>query len=296
MEPSPMGYFGRLPVELRMMIWTDILTQRSTTILRTSSAIYDDIAGPLYETFQITLSPNYNDPWLTLQSTWTKLTWELQPRDGRRKRKKFWKLLYNRSKLIVDILAPQPKDPAQIILLWKKVHDLVTILNRAKYDRSHIVVRLKQHQGQDWQNGKTPVQNIKYPGDPHPNHLIVFLPLCRLIRVRKMEFHLISTDVDRFATHRGFIRYVNITRIFDNIDGMVTDIDFFFECKLDVLPGRTAAMLRLDRFANWFTTRDAETSPYQRQLLLTAWEYPNIVATHDPYLAAWVRSMELDDI
>lgn len=79
-------------------------------------------------------------------------------------------------------------------------------------------------------------------------------------------------------------RYVDLVRVFDNIDTLFFDVDFFTDTSLDCLPGRTAAMLRVDRFARWFPKESPEDSLYQKRLLLTIREYKDSVATHDPGL------------
>lgn len=71
-------------------------------------------------------------------------------------------------------------------------------------------------------------------------------------------------------------RYVDLVRVFENIDTLFFDIDFFLDTSLDCLPGRTAAMLRVHRFSRRFPKEDSKDSLYHKQLLFTIREYKDL--------------------
>lgn len=307
-----MGYFGMLSLEVRLHLWRDIITSGSPAILQTSRAINDDISYPLYHTLNFSIYPDWDAPRLKMHSPILDAQWVLQQRDGLRRRKRFWKLSYNRSFVGIDIFAPNTQDPGQIILLWKRVSGLVEMLNKARYDRKSIKIRLHPFHGNNWHRDGVPTQTMEYPGGvSRPDYQIVFLPFCRLIRARKIEVTAPSGGFNKPARHWRFVkygcdfimndgyeksndgefsrkrRYRDITRMFDNVDGLVVDTDFWLETQLDRLDGRTANMLRLERFANWFNRLRPTDSHYQRKCLLAIRHYPQVTSFHDK----WLRNM-----
>ncbi|KAG2416606.1 hypothetical protein HFD88_007821 [Aspergillus terreus] len=271
--PSSFGSLGKLPAELRLSIWADVISSRQPAVLRASRAIYEEIVHELNHVLEYTLFPDYKRPWLSLHSPRTGLTFDITRRDGKKIRKRLWQLPYNNTVLTIHLMAPNPKNPGEIALLWQKAHDLVGILNRAN----------------------TPTGSIPHPGDPRPDYLVAFLPFCRLNRRVPIRWRFVKYGCD-FIMNDGYKtyndsdysrkpKYRRITRSFDNVDRMLAETDFFLETALDLLPGHTAAMLRLDRFARWFTTSDPDDSPYQRQCLLTLREYSHVVDIYDPQLS-----------
>ncbi|KAL4889837.1 hypothetical protein BDV59DRAFT_195349 [Aspergillus ambiguus] len=309
-KPSPLGLFGKLPIEIRIPIWADVLSSRQPAVLRTSRAIYVEIAYLMYPALDYTLFPDYDSPWLRLHCPWTGTTFDISRRDGRRKRKKLWALSYNNTVLTIRIIAPDPTQRGEVVLLWQKTQDLVSILNRSKYYRAHIVIELQETdiEKNTWEeNGSYTYIN----GYGRPNYFIIFLPFCRLVRARKIELVRVTPNGckaqidDRFLEYgcdfiinngyktrntsvlRNDWKYRYIAPEFDNIDKILVDIDFFLENQLDDLPGHTAAMLRLDRFANWFPTKYPYESQYQRRYLLTVRKYPKTIKRHD----TWLRHM-----
>lgn len=306
--PSSLGSLGKLPAELRLPIWADVISSRQPAVLRASRAIYEEIVHELNDVLEYTLFPDYKRPWLRLHSPRTGLTLDITRRDGKKIRKRLWQLPYNNTVLSIHLMAPNPKKPGEIALLWQKAHDLVGILNRAKYHRAHVVLVFRETEGRFWQKDNTPTESIQHPGDPRPDYFIAFLPFCRLSRVRKIEVVRVTPEGQRVPIRWRFVKYgcdfimndgyknyndsdysrkpkyQRIARAFDDVDRMLAGTDFFLDTALDLLPGHTAAMLRLDRFARWFTTSDPDDSPYQRRCLLTIREYPHVVDTYDPRL------------
>ncbi|PWY83578.1 hypothetical protein BO70DRAFT_352392 [Aspergillus heteromorphus CBS 117.55] len=307
---SPMGDFGILPVEIRLLIWENLLSDGAPAFLQTCRGIYEDIADRLYSTFDIDMSSRYEDPWLTFRCRRLRLSWDLRQPEGRKKWKRFWMLSYEKIKLFVNIYAPDPKEPGEIILLWQKAQSLVDILNRAKHRRPQVNIRLHDRDEQKWEADGIMTESITYPGHPLPDFIIAFLPFCRLTRVETCKVTSSSRALRKspgwdflryggnFIANNGCLegngcplssnpKYREITRLFDSLPTWIADTDFFLETSMDGLPGNTAALLRRDRFAHWYQTSDRllYDSPYQRKTMHTIEQYPATIAVHDPRLS-----------
>lgn len=128
MASSPFGLFIVLPYEIRLLIWEDLIRQGSLAILRTSRALYHDIADRLYDTFDIHLSPLFEDPWIDIRCRLLHANWVIEERDYPRWMK-LARLPYHRVKLVIHLYAPDPDDPAQFAILWAKASRLVRIIN-----------------------------------------------------------------------------------------------------------------------------------------------------------------------
>ncbi|PYH93824.1 hypothetical protein BO71DRAFT_430555 [Aspergillus ellipticus CBS 707.79] len=212
---------------------------------------------------------------------------------------------YHKINLVIHIYAPDPRDPGQIILLWQKVQYLVDILGNATAGCASLVIRLRAHKGCDWQAGGRVVESIPYPNSRRPDHSVVFGPFCRVSNVGSLRVISDSRSLDRVADWgfvnygREFIlnngyqnyndgplsrdrQYRDLTRNFDDIEtSWIRDTNFFFEMRLDDLPGDTATMLRLDRAAHW------SLGPWLSNARVRCWildvrQCPNSVRLYDP--------------
>ncbi|PWY93019.1 hypothetical protein BO94DRAFT_460778 [Aspergillus sclerotioniger CBS 115572] len=299
MEES-LGDFGKLPAELRILIWEDLLSSGSPAILRTNKAIFNDIAGRLYDTLQIHISPSYADSWLQLQCNRLRVSRHLSKLELKKKFDKFQDLPWGSLKLVVYVYAPDPNDPGQIILLWQRLQDLVLILRYAGSQPSQITVRLKTHHNHPWEQEGTINESIKYPGDTLPDFLIAFLPFCRLDGVHDVQVTTDSCTLHESPSWALLTRCCNYIindqekedngleftipiPAFSNIKALRIDTGFFLDTHLDTIPGPTANMLRRDRFAEWFTSG----SFYGDEFSATLREHPYIIPMHDPHLRQW---------
>ncbi|GKZ37328.1 hypothetical protein AbraIFM66950_008818 [Aspergillus brasiliensis] len=306
MERTPLGQLGKLPYEIRLEIYETLFAMKNyrMKILRCSRAIYREITDRLYDTPNIHLSPVFNEPWLEihcqrLRLRWTKINHSCSVQ-GRLSRAAYYKM-----SLVIHIYAPDPEDPGQIALLWQKAQYLADTLQKATI--VSIVIRLRKHEGHDWLQDGHVVESIPYPGNPCPDHHIVFLPFCRLSNVgafrvlpetrrmdRVIDWGLINYGRD-FILNNGYRnyndgplsqdrQYRDIVREFDNIDALIRDTDFFFQTRLDTLHGHTAAMLRLDRAVYWPLGETVYFSSRLERSLLDIRQYPGSVKLHDPGL------------
>ncbi|PWY96166.1 hypothetical protein BO94DRAFT_591721 [Aspergillus sclerotioniger CBS 115572] len=305
MEPSPLGQLGKLPYEIRLEIYERLFTMKNTplSIFSSSRAIYKEITDRLYDTLNIHLTPSLKDPWIEVHCQRMRLHWSIHDYclDCQHR---FARVPYHKVNLVVHIYAPDPRDPGQIVLLWQKTDYLVGLLQNATI--ASLVVRLREDQGHDWQEGGHVVESIPYPNGTRPDHHIVFLPFCCLSNVRELHIVPDTRRMDRvtdwglvnygrdFILNNGYRNYNDgplsqdreyrdIVREFDDIDALVRDTNFFLETRLNDLPGHTAAMLRLARAAHWPPEKMGNTSRVKR-CLLDIRQYPRSVALHDPGL------------
>lgn len=304
---TPFGALGRLPPELRLCIWGYLFSFGSTApnqmaLLRTSRSIYHEVSNSLYDIIDVSISPEDYD---TVIMSPRKLQVSWNPVLRHAKRPKFERLPYRRIRLVVHLYPPT--GAAELISLWQKVNDLVDILRRRHCFRS-IDILFEQRQGQDWQRKGKAKETIRYPGSTRPDHDIVFMPFCYLRNVRTMAVIPSSPQMDD-AVDWGFINYgrdyvlqnhkwnnrssyfgdpayVDLVRVFDNVESLILDTRFFLDTKLDGIPGQLANMLRLKRFATWFPDGDNhyDDSPYQHYILTLLRWYPDSAKTHDPGL------------
>ncbi|PYI08326.1 hypothetical protein BO78DRAFT_395717 [Aspergillus sclerotiicarbonarius CBS 121057] len=305
MEASPLGDFGKLSSELRLQIWEHVLSSGSTDILRTNRAIFNDIAGRLYDTFDTHISPSYNDSWFQLQCKRLRVSYHLSKPELTQKHDKLRNLPWGYLKLEVHLYAPDQHDPGQIILLWQRLEDLVYLLNRARSRPSQIVVHLQNHHDHSWvQNGKIN-ESIEYPAGRLPDFLIAFLPLSRLKGVHNLQViadsHTLLDSPDWALITRACNFVMNNQsekpndpptipryRLFYSLASWRIDTAFFLDISMDTIPGPTANLLRRDRFAEWYTTDAPRETTYKQQYLETVRVHPAVVPMHDPILRKWL--------
>ncbi|PYH94370.1 hypothetical protein BO71DRAFT_476281 [Aspergillus ellipticus CBS 707.79] len=212
MPPSPLGQLDILPQELRLLIWEDLLTARSLAILRTSQAIYREITERLYDTFDIHISPIFEDPWLKISSRRLRVSWFINERDCVA-HLRLARIPYSKVKLVVHIYAPDPKDPGQLILLWQKIDKFSEILNRADDARDEN----EDLEGSYW-------NTLMCPTGIQVDINIVFLPFCRMSNVKSLQVIPDTRNMNEVAD-RGFVNYA-CDFILD--DGLTTSNDKAF--------------------------------------------------------------------
>ncbi|OJZ92812.1 hypothetical protein ASPFODRAFT_56361 [Aspergillus luchuensis CBS 106.47] len=247
MSASPFGYFIFLPSEIRLLIWENLVKEGSLAILRTSQAIYHDIADRLYDTFDVHLSTIFEDPWIEIRCKLLRVNWVI----GRRDYNKFSNLArvpYDKVKLVVHINAPDPDDSGQMILLWEKISKLTQMLctiddsrnyrdrgnphykywSEPMYEGLHqfgstpeavisMVIRLRKYNGVDW------IRNSQVNSTFCNNGLgydfnEVLLPFCRLSRLRRFE---IISDTEEMAVAADWA-FANYAIAFIMTEGFVT--------------------------------------------------------------------------
>ncbi|OJK01951.1 hypothetical protein ASPACDRAFT_58349 [Aspergillus aculeatus ATCC 16872] len=306
MPPSPFGQLGELPLDLRLEIYERLFWKPtpSVSILCCSRAIYEEITGRLYGTLDIDLTPSWHSSRLEICCKALRLHWKIQTSTAAI-RDRFSRLPYHKTNLRIHIYAPDPLDPGQLVLLWMFVKTLASFLKGATI--KSMTIYLQEYNGNDWQDAGRAVESIQYPGTRQPDHNIVFLPFCQLCNVKSLHIVPSTRRMDR-AIDWGFInygrdfilnnghknyndgplsqdpQYRDVVPLFDNLDGTIRDMQFFLDTHLDLLPGDTAAMLRLGCASRLSTS----TFPrHHRELFLTLRECPKAIKLHDPGLERW---------
>ncbi|THC89870.1 hypothetical protein EYZ11_010671 [Aspergillus tanneri] len=312
---SSLGQLGRIPPELRLIIWEWLLSRGSARFLETSQDLYQEISDRLYDTFDIHISPLWEAPWVDIRCKRLRLRWHAKESDDPML-KKFSSIPYKKTRLAVHIWPPDPDDPGQIILLWQRVQSIVEVFNASK-SRKRISIYLRTHDKRDWQKDGKTVESIPYPHlqNRRPDFNIVFLPFCCLRNIKALDVYPDSKTMDEAADWglinygRGYIlnqgyndcdhsrdpAYQDLVRVFDNIDALITDTDFFLDTQMDTLSGRTAPMLRLARFAKWFYPSDPSVSSYEKRHLQIIREYKDIISRHDPLLEKTLHRLDALD-
>lgn len=268
-----MGNFGVLPADIRLLIWEHTLspasqTGPSTAIMRTSRDLYTEITECLYKPLQVHLSPSLSDPWLRITCPRLNLQWRLREID------RFWEGLwewpYDKVKLDVVLYAPNAADKGEPVLLWHKVRALVAILQQSRGSKE-IEILLRSRDGHAWDSGPVEALELLSSSDlsrDQENALqTLMIPFYQVPNVRRI-------NITPAACKQG---------ICSKIAALIADTEFRLDAELDVLPGHTASMLRLARFANWFEKPLGRLS-YQINLLLTVRRYPATITAHDPGL------------
>ncbi|KAL3477348.1 hypothetical protein BJX99DRAFT_126877 [Aspergillus californicus] len=265
---SKLGDFGKLPAELRLLIWENALSDGSTAIMRSNRTIYEDISYKLYDTIEIHLYPRHDDPWMMVSCKRLRLSWSIS-REKDCLSSGFWNMPYDKTKLAINVHAPDPSEKAQYIHLWGKARALAAILEQIPESKS-IEVTLRSHNGHNWQQNTESLKLSRAPRLDRDDDIIL-IPFCQLSNIRDIN---VAFNLDSLSTE---------TQTHPNLDSLITDIDFAYDAELDNLPGETAAMLRFNRFATWLSN-PLDKASYEPQTLTTLRNKPNMIATNDPFL------------
>lgn len=288
-----------LPGEVRKMIWKHLsphlhigrslpkkpnhhsLYQR---ILLTSRRIYAEVAavvpsGYNGETMNISVHPEYQyKSWIRVRTTKRAekgIQWKLEDLPDAISRG-FGDLPWHSLNVTIYIWAPDRKDSGQIICLYQIVRALVEMLKGANGFLSLNVV-FGQRKKARWFNDGLPQCSIENNADLL--QLIVgakrdyafIVPLFLQIRNAKMAKMYFTetfegkrgTFIDAPSIMTGTIHgYAAEPRIQKHLDLLFTRVEHI----LDLLPSKTADMLRLDRFSSWYTDRLNGNSPYENEL------------------------------
>lgn len=318
--PSPsLGLFGKLPSETRLIIWEHLIRHpfNLRNLLQTSRGIYEDLTERMYDKWDVYIHPAYGGHWMapmdnTIHCRRLKIKWRwctVYCEDPIRRQN----FPFHKAQLFVHILPPDPREPGEIVSLWKKLNMMVRTLNAQADHPKDIVIYLDRRRGRDWLVDGKAVESIPYPGGRRPDHDIVFLPFCQLRNVGRIRVQTKTRKLDEaadwtlvkygcdFLVHGGGEEHNDLesssnpetrelARRFGNLQALVMDTEFFLDTQLDTLPGRVAAMLRRDRFAGWFGFHHfPQDSPYQRKCLDIIRKCPQAVKTHDPRLERMLR-------
>ncbi|KIW67940.1 hypothetical protein PV04_03919 [Phialophora macrospora] len=279
LQPHNMGKtFADLPAELRIMIFQESIKKRSISMLYLNRALYHELRPELYDfhVFKIAIDPSAMDfrvaiydgteYFLPVHSDHIR-----QPGCLVGKEIPFDKL----KEIEIDILAPDHREPAQVICAWMQITRLLAWLlpqpksafpplaesqikpaiNNTGLRLPHVHISFIQQEGRQWQKSIAAA-----PGRPEMIDLNILLSAFRRMRyVRGLSVTIpdackadylseYCSETERLATRQSpFGSLPDDSRIQSIEDFLHTTL----ECILDDLPGPLAAQLRLQRFASW---------------------------------------------
>ncbi|PSS16558.1 hypothetical protein M430DRAFT_42570 [Amorphotheca resinae ATCC 22711] len=267
---------------------------RDQEILLTSRKIYAEVAAEVPSgyndnTIIISVSPEYRyKSWIKAKNT-KGVQWDLEDLLDAISRG-FCDLPWHNLNVQIWIWAPHRKDSAQILCLYKKVRALVEILKGAKGCLSLWVV-FGHTKNTSWFDNAQPQCSIKIEAD-----LLALLPWTRakwdyefifplFLQIRNVKMaRMYSTEMfegkqENRMMGETFMKAQRIMRkttpygsgAADWYDGKrieeyLNHLFMMVERKLDLLPSKTANMLRLDRFSSWYTDKLHGNSPYENEL------------------------------
>lgn len=274
--------------------------------LQTSHRIHDEVSHHLYKdvVLRFHVWPEYNHRlWLLVESNAGNTWWSLRDLEDAVSRG-FGKLPYEKLKGIqVEIDAPCRTDPGQLVCLWKKCLDLTRLLENAARGLPNLEIHLKDSRLAKWSVRGEPQMSVSYdraydrelcyppwaiyPDTRYmwnqtiiddPDFEIVLSPFHRLRNVQMVKIYLpedmvCNSDVaygletvlvkkEAFGTSLDADDPWNDKELQGDQDQIFMDLDM----ELDLLPGKTANMMRLERFSSWYTDGLGSESKYESEL------------------------------
>lgn len=275
MASTNIGKLANLPAEVRAEVWENLRSQDDNmktpmSILRTCRQLYHEISHHIYpkEILTFKLSPIYDrKSWISVTSSFGTTMLESS---SHAKSLGFKDLPYHHLKGIeIQIEAPDPRDPGQLFNLWSKARSLVDLLLGERGRLPEVAIHLLATSSYSWfLDGNLQSSSIPHPRGDYIDAGVILLELCR-IRNCKAEIHVPpalkgNATLDKYLEFFEFV--IGLDKPFGTFfhkegDGTWAD-DATAECldsnfvelhnALDELRGPTAAMMRLERFRDWY--------------------------------------------
>lgn len=287
---AQLGTFAKLPLELRWMIWESVFDEIHSTpfalaILLCSRYLYQEISDHLFKDFehefQVAGGLRFN---FTTRRTHNH-GWELKTIEAVRNHLHTFPWRRIGGKMFVNISPPPQEDPGQILQILQKVNQLIDTVNTTPSAPSVWVSLLE-----DWSRDQKPQESITYTHGYRPDHDIAIIPFTRLsnwyYRIPPVYSATLATERELREESQSLL-YKNENDCTSNGWCFITtaprdwliDTRIFLDTKLDDIPGKTAAVLRLERFQTW-------KSEYEKQFVTDLRTRRHIVLKHDPMLRA----------
>ncbi len=261
-------------------------------LLRTSRQLYTEGSPVLYQDvdLQFNIEPRYEyQTWLRVGFNF-EAPWALQS-IGEAITRGFDKLPFERLQQIrVNIDAPNRDDPGQLVCLQKKCLHLAELLERAQHGLPHLEFHLTTSQSGEWGSENEPQRSIAPFGDAmlDDDYEILLHAFCRLRNARSANICVPAG----YNNRRYFVDDVAESLTWKEPFGTVLspwdpniwndeelqeethNISMGLDLSLDLLPGHTANMMRLDRFSQWYTEKFGGESKYEREYehMIGTWE------------------------
>lgn len=331
MSASSLGVFAKLPLEVRFLIWDELLPsgwqrhKADLAILRASKILHAEITFHLHKTMKVVaffiqccynrdICPEYPgfEFWGTgfdggktspLSPRWIISSAEDAISRG------FQYLPLHVLSTAVCIEPPDPDDPGQLICLWERLQQLVRFLAKLKHPIAHLAIYLLQPD--TWIRGKRkPRLGLSLP-TPHPGDYrlsfvksdveVVLFPFFGLQNVRDASIYTSDELQDlpspRFSTKRQWFLHLSEIILPDEnpsttarYQKLTEILNFYLQYRLDSLPGITASLLRVERFAHWAQRN------YEDNILQAIKRYPVELEIEDFLFFNTMRRCSLADI
>jgi hypothetical protein len=282
-ENLNLGEFARFPQEVRDMIWADFAPgpryqegddsedsdgednePGSLGILRACHRLHEEILPHIYEkeVLRIEVPDIYGSLLCVIHSRQGR-NWTLSPfeddslfgiEDGLYKA--FCNLPYNRLRGIeIEIAAPDHRDPGLIVCVWERVKELVDLLSGAK-GLPNIDIHLQNTPSTNWSHDSKPRNTITGLPKHSDDYKAMLLLFCRLHNIRKAKIHVPKDLIQEESIIADFEATMELKEPFglaseelyladQQIQQHLDALYIHFDKALDMLPGRTARMLRL---------------------------------------------------
>ncbi|KAL9099555.1 MAG: hypothetical protein Q9163_004962 [Psora crenata] len=271
--------------------------QLKLAFLQASRQVYREASAMVYRdvVLQFHIDPKYQyKSWLTVEGNFG-ARWSLQTPEDAMKRG-YNNLPYEKlRKIQINIEAPYRRDPGQVVCLHKKCVDLVALLECAKHGLPDLELSFLKSLSADWSLEGKPQKSVaidrvkRYP----PKDMIidrnnateitaddaeiVLMAFSRLRNARSTKacvpidmhrddylFYNIAetiTEKEPVGTYLNPDDLHNDRELQEDLDEISIDLDI----ELDMLPGPTANMMRLDRFSSWYADSLGGESKYERE-------------------------------
>ncbi|KAL8748890.1 MAG: hypothetical protein Q9184_007032, partial [Pyrenodesmia sp. 2 TL-2023] len=271
-NPS-LGRLASLPLELRDQVWAFLSIQSRLALLRTSRQLYTEGSPVFYKDvdLQFNIEPRYEyKSWLHVGSSF-EARWALQSL-GQAITRGFDQIRFERIREIrINIEAPNKDDPGQLIYLQKKCMHLAELLERAQHGLPHLELHLMTSETGEWGSESEPQSSIAPFGDAilTNDYEIVLHAFCRLRNARSAnvcvpagydKHHYFVEDLADSLTWKepfGTILSPQDPNTWNDeeLEEETHDILMSLDLSLDLLPGHTANLMRLDRYSQWYTEK-----------------------------------------
>lgn len=296
------------------------------SILRASRQLYEEISANLYSNLVLyfDFSPIYIPrSWLIVhyQHPKAKLyeertAWILRD-ESDLKLRGFHTLPYDRVDTVVSLFPPDTIDPGQFILLFQKVMAFSLCVGNSKSIVRRLVVRFRKMEHKDWHDDKKGKRSLDWysPGSvaqPGYDHDMIFVPFCILrsqvhqLRVQAHSMTLKNAlDWTKLTfTTRKLFRNLGMTSLQDTTPESAARDPHWCAASYFILidqqlamcrRGRTANMVRLERFSKWFPdSQNGTSSGYEDYMIHIIETYPDLIYQFDPFrrvLKLWHQSL-----
>lgn len=293
----PLGNFSKLPIELRLQIWEELFSdinmalegqeqpsKNRLSILCCNSYLYEELSSHLYRGLKhiIRIDSSYSKTCYLEVGLYSKrFTRALRLKDSIALRDHLLNFPHSKVELqtLYIKISHRRQRISRFINLWLKINDLIHILRNM-----NSMVKLHVQLSNQW-----PAKNQFFRGTYCCyDYDFAIIPFFKLhgwtYELPTIVQHRISQESDEKA-HSMLYRIQQegqgkICYDYLQIDTWVVCMRYLLDISLDKASGRTASLLRRDRFINWFSA-DGSSSYEERFLSDLEGNYKHLLRWND---------------